>query len=66
VGLEPNVWGPVHRIWYDFRVEYNNEHGASGTYHNGEPHQHRFSHAEPDDYGTQYHFYPAEEPDSDE
>jgi len=50
---------------HDFRVEYNNEHGASGTYHNGEPHQHRFSHAEPDDYGTEYHYSLAEELDAD-
>ncbi len=51
---------------HDFRVEYNNEHGATGTYHNGEPHKHRYSHAERDEFGTTYYYSPAEEPDSDE
>jgi hypothetical protein len=51
---------------HDFRVEYNNEHGATGTYHNGEPHEHKYSHAESDEFGTTYYYSPAEEPDSDE
>jgi hypothetical protein len=43
---------------HDFRVEYNDEHGATGTYHNGEPHEHRYSHAERDEFGTTYHYSP--------
>jgi hypothetical protein len=51
---------------HDFRVEYSNEHGATGTYHNGKPHHHKYSHAESDEYGITYHYGPAKEPDADE
>ena len=51
---------------HDFRIEYNNEHGATGTYHNRGPLEHRYSHAERDEFGTTYIYSPAEEPDSDE